>query len=181
MRILFTKPVNFSVVAVAILVSCGLPNGVLAQSLRTEHTYQLDDSDSRPTATLEDVSWLVGSWSGEAFGSNFEEVWNPASAGSMVGMWKLLKDDQVVFYELMLLVEEEGSLSIKVKHFSEDFTAWEDKEEFVQFRLVKISSDEVHFRGLSFYRINDDEIHAYIVMKHDGAVREERMTYIRND
>ena len=99
----------------------------------------------------------------------------------MVGMWKLLKDNQVVFYELMLLVEEEGSLSIKVKHFSEDFTAWEDKEEFVQFRLVKIAADEIHFAGLSFYRIDDNEIHAYIVMKHDGEVREEKMTYIRND
>lgn len=159
----------------------GISSAVCAQSLRTEHTYQLDDSESRPTASLADVSWLVGSWSGEAFGSNFEEVWNPASAGSMVGMWKLLKDDQVVFYELMLLVEEEGSLSIKVKHFSEDFTAWEDKEEFIQFRLVKIAADEVHFAGISFYRIDDDEIHSYIVMKHDGEVREEKMTYIRND
>ncbi len=158
-----------------------ISGAVFAQSLRTEHTYQLDDSESRPMASLADVSWLVGSWSGEAFGSNFEEVWNPASAGSMVGMWKLLKDDQVVFYELMLLVEEEGSLSIKVKHFSEDFTAWEDKEEFIRFQLVKIAADEVHFAGLSFYRIDENEIHAYIVMTHDGEVREEKMTYIRND
>ena len=28
---------------------------------------------------------------------------------------------------LLLLVEEEGSLSLKVKHFNADFTAWEDK------------------------------------------------------
>ena len=169
------------VVIAASFLYFGISGVVFAQSLRTEHTYQLDESETRPTASLADVSWLVGSWSGDAFGSNFEEVWNPASAGSMVGMWKLLKDDQVVFYELMLLVEEEGSLSIKVKHFSEDFTAWEDKQEFVRFPLVKISSDEVHFKGLSFYRIDDHEIHAYIVMTHDGEVREEKMTYIRND
>ena len=170
-----------TVVIATTFLCFGISSTVFAQSLRTEHTYQLDTSETRLAASLEDVSWLVGSWSGEAFGSNFEEVWNPASAGSMVGMWKLLKNDQVVFYELMLLVEEEGSLSIKVKHFSEDFTAWEDKKEFVQFRLVKIAADEIHFAGISFYRINDDEIHAYIVMKHDGEVREEKMTYIRND
>ena len=170
-----------SVVIAMTFLYFGISSAVFAQSLRTEHTYQLDEPETRLAASLEDVSWLVGSWSGEAFGSDFEEVWNPASAGSMVGMWKLLKDDQVVFYELMLLVEEEGSLSIKVKHFSEDFTAWEDKEEFIQFRLVKIVADEVHFAGISFYRINDDEIHAYIVMKNDGEVREEKMTYKRND
>ena len=35
------------------------------------------------------------------------------------------------FYELMLLAEEEGSLVLKVKHFSADFTAWEDKEDYL--------------------------------------------------
>lgn len=112
---------------VAALIIVGFVNSAGAQSAKTEHTFKLDNADSRPAASLQDVTWLVGSWSGDAFGSTFEEVWNPPSAGSMLGMWKLLDDDQVVFYELMLLVEEEGSLSLKVKHFSDDFTAWEEK------------------------------------------------------
>ena len=99
----------------------------LAQSQRTEHTFKLDDPGNRPAATLDDVSWLVGNWSGEAFGSSFEEGWNPPSAGSMIGFFKLMDGDAVVFYELLLLVEEEGSLNLKVKHFNADFTAWEDK------------------------------------------------------
>ena len=168
-----------SLITVAALIAFAVPESVRAQSLRTEHTYKLDDPDSRPTASLEDVSWLAGSWSGEAFGSTFEEVWNPPSAGSMVGLWKLLNDGQVVFYEIMLIVEEEGSLSLKVKHFNADFTAWEDKEDYVRFRLVKFDGDAVHFSGLSFYRINEEEMHAFIVMTHEGEVREEKMVYRR--
>jgi hypothetical protein len=61
---------------------------VLAQSVRTEHTFALDDPENRPPATLDEVSWFAGSWSGEAFGGTFEEVWNPPSEGSMVGMFK---------------------------------------------------------------------------------------------
>ena len=159
----------------------GFLNGAGAQSAKTEHTFKLDDVDSRPAASLQDVTWLVGSWAGEAFGSTFEEVWNPPSAGSMQGMWKLLDDDEVVFYELMLLVEEEGSLSLKVKHFNADFTAWEDKQDYVRFRLVKLDENAVHFSGLSFYRIDDNEIHAFITMHHEGTVREEKLVYRRRD
>lgn len=102
------------------------------QSRHTEHTYKLDDPGHRPPATLDDVAWLAGSWSGEAFGGSFEEVWNPPSGGSMVGMFKTLNGDNVGFYELMLLVEEEGSLSLKVKHFDSDFSAWEEKKDFIR-------------------------------------------------
>ena len=89
-----------------------------AQVQRTEHTLGLDKPDARPAATLEDVAMLVGSWTGTAFGSEFEASWHPPSAGSMVGLFKLLGDEGVNFYEILLLVEEEGSLSLKVKHFS---------------------------------------------------------------
>ena len=40
------------------LLLCAVQSA-LAQSQRTEHTYQLDDPDSRPAATLDDVAWLV--------------------------------------------------------------------------------------------------------------------------
>jgi len=110
-----TKLIRSMSFSLAFMLILAASNIATAQSVLTEHTFKLDHADSRPAATLEDVSWFVGSWTGDAFGSTFEEVWNPPSAGSMIGMWKLLDGDQVNFYELMLLVEEEGSLSIKVR------------------------------------------------------------------
>lgn len=165
-------------VALSLLV-CGFVTSALAQSARTEHTLKLDDPDQRPRATLEDVGWLVGSWEGTAFGAQFEEVWNPPSAGSMVGMFKVIRDDAVDFYELMLLVEEEDSLSLKVKHFSPEFVAWETKEDYVDFRLVRIDEDAIHFSGLSFYRRGDDAIEGFIAMRSAAGVREERLDYRR--
>ena len=150
-----------------------------AQTQRTQHTYALDNADERPAATLDDVAWLVGSWEGEAFGGRFEEVWNPPSAGSMLGMFKTLDGDAVGFYELLLLVEEEGSLSLKVKHFSPDFVAWEDKEDFVDFRFIKTEPDAIHFSGISFYRMGNDEIHGYIAMRRGDEIYEEKLVYRR--
>lgn len=150
-----------------------------AQSPRTEHTFNLDDPDNPPSATLDDVGMLVGSWRGTAFGGTFEEVWNPPSADSMVGFFKLMADDKVVLYEILLIREEEGTLNLKVKHFSDDFTAWEDKAEYVNFRFIRAEEGAVHFSGISFYRVSEDEMHAYLVMRDGESIREEKLVYER--
>ncbi len=155
-----------------------LSGAVAAQSRHTEHTFRLDDPTNAPPATLDDVSWLVGNWVGTAFGSQIEEVWNPPSAGSMVGLFKVFQEE-VSFYEIMLLVEEEGSLNLKVKHFNADFSAWEEKTEHVTFRLVAIEEDAIHFSGLSFYRTGPDEFVGYIAMRYGDEVREEKLQYRR--
>ena len=166
----------------ACLAACALlsvTSVATAQSQRTEHTFKLDDPEARPEATLADVAWLTGSWAGEAFGGTFEQVWNPASAGSMVGLFKLMNGGAVNFYEILLLVEEEGSLSLKVKHFTPDFVAWEEKDDYTRFRFVSADDNAIHFSGLSFYRVGDDEMHAYIVMRSGETIREEKLVYRR--
>ena len=162
-----------------VLLLASMATTACAAEPRTEHTYQLAPDEVRPTATLDDASWLVGSWTGTAFGERFEEVWNPPSAGTMVGLFKLFGDDGVAFYELLLLSVEEGTLSLKVKHFSADFSAWEEKSDFVNFQLVKKEADALHFGGLSFYKKGDDAIDGYIVMRNGETITEQHMQYER--
>lgn len=154
-------------------------NGVWAAEMRSEHTYKLSEGEERPPAALDDASWLVGSWVGTAFGSNFEEVWNAPSAGSMVGMFKVFDGDEVSFYEILLMTVEEGTLSLKVKHFNADFTAWEEKPDYINFRLAKIEENALHFSGISFYRRDDDHIDGYIVIRDGDEVREHPLMYER--
>lgn len=145
----------------------------------TDHTWRLAEGEAQPEATLKDAAWLVGSWDGECFEQRCEEVWNPPSAGTMVGMYKLYGDDGVQFYELMLLTVENGSLNMKIKHFNADFSAWEDKAEFVSFPLVKVEPDVLHFRGLTFHRRGTDDIDIWIALRRDDEVREHLLTYRR--
>lgn len=151
----------------------------LAAEQQTEHLYRLSEGEQHPEATLEDARWLIGSWNGKAFGQRFEEVWNPPTAGSMVGMFKLFGDDGVAMYELMVLTVEDGTLSLKIRHFNPDFTAWEDKTEDVTLRLVKKSDDELHFGTISFYRRSDDHIDAYVLFHKGDDVFEEPLVYER--
>ena len=162
-----------------LLLAGVLTGTTFAAEPRTAHTYQLEENETRPAATLSDASWLVGSWTGTAFGQNFEETWNPASADSMVGMFQLMGEDGVAFYEILLMNVDDGSLSLKVKHFNADFTAWEEKGDFVNFQLVKLEEDALHFGGISFYRRGEDLIDGYIVMKNGEEVREHHLSYKR--
>ena len=162
--------------AAILLIACAAANEPIK---RTPHTYHLGEHATSPKAELADVSWLVGSWVGSAFGGNFEEVWNPPSAGSMVGFFKFISDEDVNFYELMLLVEEQQSLVLKVKHFNADFSAWEEKGDFVSFPLVQIDHDAIHFSGLSFYRQKNGDILGYIVMVNKDQIKEHILEYQR--
>lgn len=147
----------------------------------TEHTWRLAEGEEAPAATIDQVAWLAGSWRGTAFGKTFEEVWSPPSAGTMVGTFKLMDGEKVEFYELMVLDTRDGTLSLRVKHFNADFTAWEDRADFVHFKLVGIEGDAVHFSGISFYRRDGDHLDGYIVMGSSDGIREEKLTYERMD
>ncbi len=146
---------------------------------RSEHTYGLSAGEERPAAALEAAAFLVGNWVGTAFGERAEEHWSAPSGGTMVGTFKLFSGDDPAMYEIMLLSVEDGTLSLKVKHFSADFTAWEDKPDYVNFKLVAYSENELHFGGLSFYKRADDKLDGYIVMRNGGQVSEQRLIYER--
>ena len=152
---------------------------LVAAEPRTEHTFQLGEGEERPAATIDDAAWLAGSWTGTAFGKRFEEHWNPPSAGTMVGLFKLFDDEGVSFYEILLLTVDEGTLSLKVKHFNADFTAWEEKGDYVNFRLVGKDPDALHFGGISFYRRDENNIDGYIVMKSGDNISEHYLKYQR--
>lgn len=166
---------------ICVVVLILFTGAITAHEKLTTHTYKLASGTAPGIATLNDVSWLVGSWKGNAFGSQFEEVWNPASEGSMVGMFKLFDANEgVQFYELLLLKQQGDSLVLLVKHFGPDFSAWEEKDDFITFKLVKIDDDAVHFSGLSFFKNGEDKIDGYIVMNHkDGSKTEHHLDYSR--
>ena len=145
--------------------------GIAAQE--PVHARRLGDRPS-PSATLAAMAWLEGHWVGEGLGGVSEEIWSPARGGVMMGMYRLLKGDKPTFYEFLMIVEENGTIAMKLKHFNPDFSAWEEKEKFVTFKLVAVEERAVHFDGLSFIRETDDSLSIYLLLRDkEGKVREE--------
>jgi hypothetical protein len=147
---------------------------------RTPNTLTAPAEVLSPRATLQDIAWFAGRWTGTGLGGVTDESWSAPAGGAMMGMFRLVKDGKVVFYEFLTLVEHEGSLLLKLKHFNPDLTGWEEKADVVSFRLLKIAPDAVHFNGLTFRRIGSDTVEIFLAIRdREGAVREERFTMTR--
>jgi hypothetical protein len=141
------------------------------------NTLSYNDSIASPEANLEVISWLAGHWRGEAFGGITEEVWSPPLGGSMMGAFKLVVNGKVNFYELETILEVDNTLILKLKHFNVDLTGWEEKDDTVDFRLVKVTADKIYFDGFTLERISDDEINMYVVIEDGGQQSEVKFNY----
>jgi hypothetical protein len=165
-------PIALAVVLLALPVS--------AQEKLTERTFRLKPGASSPPATLADMAWLAGHWAGEALGGQSEEIWSEPGAGAMMGMYRLIRDGKPVFYELLTIVEQNGSLMLRLKHFNPDLTGWEEKQTTVDFPLVAKNDGAVHFDGMSFHPKGNDALVVYLAIRQkDGSLREATFSYKR--
>ncbi|MEW7289216.1 DUF6265 family protein [Aquimarina sp. 2304DJ70-9] len=147
---------------------------------QTSNTIKFSDDMTTPKATLQDVSWISGYWRGEAFGGITEEIWSDPLGNSMMFSFKLVVDNTVKFYEVGGITENNNTLLLQLKHFHGDFKGWEEKEETVDFKLVKIEKNRVFFDQMTFEKISDNEMNVYVVIgKKDGSNDEVKFNYKR--
>jgi len=151
---------------------------VYGQGKETANTLKLTGT-SRPKATIEDIAWLAGHWKGTALGGVTEEIWSPPMANSMMGSYRLIKNDTlVVFYEIVTITEDNGSLTLKLKHFNKDLTGWEEKNEVREFKLVKKEKNKLWFEGMTFEVIDGNNFQVFLaIQKRNGDVIEEVFPY----
>lgn len=139
--------------------------------------------------TIGKLAWLSGVWRGRTGAGNdpIEEHWSEPMAGSMVGMFRLVQEGKVEFYELITIEEEPDALVLRIKHFYPDMKGWEEKDESVAFHLCALSEGEaVFFKRNSekptwiVYRRADPQ-HLLFYFDHEGVERklEDDFLYTR--
>jgi hypothetical protein len=70
----------------------------------------------------------------------------------MLGHFRLLRDGEPQFYELLILTEDAEGLALKVKHFSPEFSAWEEKDDAIRFAFESLEGQRARFSGLTLER-----------------------------
>jgi len=121
---------------------------------------------------LENIAWISGTWHGEAFGGQTEEIWSEPSGGSMMATFKLINDGKVTFYEIEVIREIENSLILQLKHFGHDLKGWETKDETVDFPLIEITTNKVIFKGMTFEKVNSTEMNVFVDMHNEDGTTE---------
>lgn len=113
-------------------------------------------------ANLGQMKWLVGEWEGILDGAQQQHMMFTPVAGHMPGFVRAWSDDgTILFYELFVLVEVDGTLETRVKHFTPELAGWEGKDEYVGRRLIKIVDNAFFFDGITFVRENEAEHTVY--------------------
>lgn len=155
---------------------------LLSQSgfLFAQNTMRFEAGVDSPNASIEELAWLEGHWAADALGGTAEEIWAAPKAGAMMGMFRAERNGEISFYEFFTIREIDGSLLLQIKHFQRDMVGWEDKDETVDFPLVKLQDKTVWFDGLTMNMIDENQMTVYVRSENqDGSQRELTFPYRR--
>lgn len=146
----------------------------------TANTVKLEDGQTGQKATIRDMRRLAGTWHGTGLGGFVEEIYSAPRDGVMMGVFRFLEKEKTVFYETILVLEENGTLAVRLKHFNADFTGWEEKDKNVLFRFVKKGANRMYFEGQTFEFVGRNRLNIYVAINQkDGTMREEVFRYTR--
>ncbi|HSN73378.1 MAG TPA: DUF6265 family protein [Steroidobacteraceae bacterium] len=134
-----------------------------------------EDVQHPARTSLRSFEWLVGQWRGEGLGGEIEEVWIGPVGNAMQGMFRLVRDGEVVLYELMTLVDEDGRVTLHVKHFGPDLKAQEAADETAQFDLLRFDTGHFQFDGLTWTHDANRLVMHIVVRNRAGEERTERI------
>lgn len=137
------------------------------------NTIEKDETSVSPKATLDDVAWIAGYWKGASFGGVTEEIWSPALGKSMMGSFKMVIDNEIQFYEILTISEENGSLMLRIRHFDKNLIGWEEKDAPEEFPLLKITGNKAYFDGLTFEKTGRKTITIFVIFDSKDKGKEE--------
>lgn len=148
---------------------------VLASPLAAQETRVGEPGFVSPSASIAAAAWLVGQWSGTGIaGAEAHEDWLPPSGDTMVGSFvQETAEGGIMFTEHMYLMEQDGSLVVKLKHFNPDLTGWEEKDGMVTFRLLSAEPCALHFNALTYRCDGDGGMVVAVRMKSDKPEPQE--------
>ena len=126
---------------------------------------------------LKNIAWIAGTWHGQAFGGQTEEIWSQPSGDSMMASFKLTVDGKVQFYEIEIIREVENNLILQLKHFNNDLKGWESKDETVDFPLKYITETKAVFEGMTFEKVSHTEMNVYVDIKENGKTETVKFNY----
>ena len=134
--------------------------------------------------SIDDLSWITGTWRGELFGSHAEEHWSTPEGRHMLGVFHMWTNEGPGVYELLEIAEgvdpETGDdrIFLRFKHFNvTTLEPWE-KDKPLEFLLTKLDGQRALFTATSeeqrvvtsmeYYRENN-KLRIHVKGEHDDG------------
>lgn len=154
---------------------------LLAAQAMAQHTRALEGGHP-PSASIEQLAWLAGSWVGSGMGSPVTETYSAPLGGRISGHFAMADEHGgIAFTELVDYVPQGPSLAYRVRHFNPDMSGWEDRTgKPVVFPLVAVEKDRWFFDGMTLERTGPDAMSIWVRIHDKGVSSEEEFRFTRS-
>jgi hypothetical protein len=100
-------------------------------------------------ATVEQLAWVAGAWTGTLGQRTVEQHWSAPLGGSIIAMYRSITANKATLYELLAIEQEGDSVVLRIKHFAPGpgLVGQEAKDESVNQTLVKLEDRLAVFEG----------------------------------
>jgi len=132
-----------------------LPGGVTtpeqtAPPLGTDRQGQAAGPAAPPIkASLDQLSWVSGAWTGMLGDRTIEQHWSAPVAGSIIAMYRSIQGSRPTLYELLAMEQQGEGVVLRIKHFAPGagLVSREAKDESIDHALVKLGDRTAVFEG----------------------------------
>ena len=143
------RPTSFVLLIAVVGIATLAAAGAFPSGLQTGGTQTTQDTTA-PSATLDDLNWIVGNWRGtRPDDSSVEETWGEPLGDAMVGTFRSVsREGKTRFYEFMAIEQTDAGLMLRLRHFNpgEGLTCWEEKDACLEWSLADARPGRVVFR-----------------------------------
>jgi len=126
-----------------------------------------------PSATIDSLAFLAGSWSGD-MGGYVEENWSRPQGTSIVGTFRWLKKNgSPSMFEMLAITREDDAIRLRLRHYSPTLNAKEDADKPLTYRLKEVSGARAVFEAEKdpgsveriVYAVEDDALAIDVIFK----------------
>ncbi|MEK9648095.1 MAG: DUF6265 family protein [Gammaproteobacteria bacterium] len=100
-----------------------------------------------PPATVEDLSWMTGTWAGPFGPNTLEENWIEPKDGAIASMVRMSGNGSTSMYEVIIIEEKEGSLEMSIQQWGPNFEP--TSEQAQKMELTDIGDKRVKFTAIT--------------------------------
>lgn len=117
-----------------------LPILFFFSSLITTHVHAQTGKGS-----LADVSFMEGRWLGAFNGGPIEAAWIAPVGDNLTGFMRMMKDNKVSMYEMLVFEQTEAGPVVLVKHFKPGLIGQEEKDKSDRYTFIEASKRKALF------------------------------------
>lgn len=171
-----------AVVVGAVVVLCGA--SAAAQTPGTAA-----GSAAPAKATVDQLAWVTGAWTGRLGERTIEQHWSAPLAGSIVAMYRSIQGNRATLYELLAMEQEGEGVVLRIKHFAPGagLVSQEAKDQSIDHTLVRLEDRTAVFEGgagpiptrITFTHPDPDTLNITVARQRDGKPVSTEFKYAR--